>query len=295
MQASAVEKRCGNMPKKSRNYELNEEKAERLRSIARQLRIEIVKMTHAAGSGHPGGSLSAIDWMTVLFFDVMRHRPENPDWPERDRFVLSKGHAAPALYACLAGTGYLNSLELSSLRQICSRLQGHPERKYMKGIEISTGSLGQGLAAANGMALAARLDGFDSRVFVVLGDGEIQEGMVWEAAMSAAHYKLENLCAFVDNNDQQIDGQVRDIMSVYPIAEKFRSFGWNALEIDGHDFKQAYNALNNFENTFNQPTVVVGRTVKGKGVSFMENNLRFHGNAPSDEEFAQAMEELEAD
>ena len=282
------------MAKRPRTYHLDDEKQELLRDIARELRIEILKMTHAAGSGHPGGSLSAIDWMTALFFDIMCHRPKDPEWPGRDRFVLSKGHAAPALYACLAAAGYFDKLELMSLRKVCSRLQGHPERKYIKGVEISTGSLGQGLSAANGMALATRLDEIDCRVFVVLGDGEIQEGMVWEAAMSSAHYKLENVCAFVDNNDQQIDGRVRDIMSVYPIAEKFRAFGWNALEIDGHDFKQAYNALNNFENTFGVPTVVVGRTTKGKGVSFMENNLRFHGNAPNDEELAQALEELGA-
>ncbi len=282
------------MPKTPRHYELTEEKEERLRGVARELRIEIIKMTHAAGSGHPGGSLSAIDWMAALYFDVMRHRPEDPDWPERDRFVLSKGHAAPALYACLAGTGYISRLELMSLRKLCSRLQGHPERKYIKGVELSTGSLGQGLAAANGMALACRLDGHDNRVFVVLGDGELQEGMVWEAAMAAGHYKLDAVCAFVDNNDQQIDGYVHDIMSVYPIAEKFRSFGWNALEVDGHDLKQAYNALNNFENTIGQPTVVVGKTVKGKGVSFMENNLKFHGNAPDDDEFERALRELEA-
>jgi transketolase len=280
------------MPKTPRHYEFSEEKEERLRDTARELRIDILRMIHSARSGHPGGSLSAIDWMTALFFDVMRHRPKEPDWRERDRFVLSKGHAGPALYACLAGTGYFDKLELMSLRKICSRLQGHPERKYLKGIEISTGSLGQGLAAGNGMALACRLDGLDNRVFVVLGDGELQEGMIWEAAMSAAHYKIENLCAFVDNNGLQIDGVVAEIMGVYPIAEKFRSFGWNAVEIDGHDFKQMYNALNNFENTAGRPTVVVGKTVKGKGVSFMENNVNFHGNAPNDEEFARAMAEL---
>jgi len=282
------------MPKTPRQYELSEEKAERLRNIARELRIDILRMTHAAGSGHPGGSLSAIDWMAVLFFDVMQHRPEEPGWPERDRFVLSKGHASPALYACMAGTGYFNKLELMSLRKICSRLQGHPERKYIKGIEISTGSLGQGLAAANGMALASRLDGLDNRIYVVLGDGELQEGMVWESAMSAAHYEIENLCAFVDNNGLQIDGNVSEIMGVNPIAAKWEAFGWNALEIDGHDLKQMYNALNNFENTTGRPTVVVGHTVKGKGVSFMENNLKFHGNAPNDEELARALEELGA-
>jgi len=179
-------------------------------------------------------------------------------------------------------------------RKICSRLQGHPERKYIKGIEISTGSLGQGLAAANGMALASRLDGLDNRIYVVLGDGELQEGMVWESAMSAAHYEIENLCAFVDNNGLQIDGNVSEIMGVNPIAAKWEAFGWNALEIDGHDLKQMYNALNNFENTTGRPTVVVGHTVKGKGVSFMENNLKFHGNAPNDEELARALEELGA-
>ena len=282
------------MPKTPRRYELTGEKAERLRDIAHGLRVDILRMTHAAGSGHPGGSMSAIDWMTALFFDVMRHRSQEPDWHERDRFVLSKGHAGPALYSCMAGTGYFDKLELMSLRKICSRLQGHPERKYIKGIEISTGSLGQGLAAANGMALACRLDGLDNRVFVVLGDGELQEGMVWEAAMSAAHYRLENVCAFVDNNGQQIDGNVADVMGINPIAEKWRAFGWNAIEIDGHDFAQIYDALNGFEGTTGRPTVVVGKTVKGKGVSFMENNLRFHGNAPNDEEFARALEELGA-
>lgn len=282
------------MPKTPRQYGLTEEKEERLRNIARELRIDILRMTHAARSGHPGGSMSAIDWMTVLFFDAMRHRPEDPDWPERDRFVLSKGHASPALYACMAGTGYFNRLELMSLRKLCSRLQGHPERKYVKGVEISTGSLGQGLAVANGMALASKLNELDNRVFVVNGDGELQEGMMWEAAMSAAHYELDNVCSFVDNNDQQIDGRIDDVMNVYPIAEKFSSFGWNALEIDGHDIKQMYNALNNFESTTGKPTVVVAKTVKGKGVSFMENNLKFHGNAPNDEELARALEELGA-
>ncbi len=259
---------------------------------ARVIRRHIIAMLGEAGSGHPGGSLSAADIVTALYFREMRLDPSRPDWPERDRFVLSKGHAAPVLYAALAERGYFPVEELGTLRKLGSRLQGHPDMKKLPGVEMSTGSLGQGLAVANGMALAARLDGRDYRVYALLGDGELQEGQVWEAAMAAAHYALENLVAIVDYNGLQIDGPVSEVMAPEPVPDKWRAFGWHVLEIDGHDMRQILAAFAEARHTRGQPTAIIARTVKGKGVSFMENEVDWHGVAPKGEQIAQALEEL---
>ncbi|HWI55156.1 MAG TPA: transketolase [Desulfobacteria bacterium] len=256
------------------------------------IRRHIAKMLTEAKSGHPGGSLSSADIVTVLYFHEMRIDPQKPDWPERDRFVLSKGHAAPVLYAALAEKGYFPVEELVTLRKTGSRLQGHPSMKHVPGVEMSTGSLGQGLSAANGMALAGRLDGRDYRVYVVLGDGEIQEGQVWEAAMAAAHYKLDNVVAFIDHNKLQIDGPVSQVMSPEPVADKWRAFGWHVEEIDGHNHSEIINALNKAKEVKGKPTAIVANTVKGRGVSFMENQVGWHGNAPSAEQCEQALCEL---
>lgn len=256
------------------------------------IRQDIIRMLAEAKSGHPGGSLSAADIVTVLYFHEMKIDPENPKWPDRDRFVLSKGHAAPVLYAALAEKGYFAVDELMTLRKTGSRLQGHPSMKHLPGVEMSTGSLGQGLSAANGMALAGKLDGRDYRVYVVLGDGEIQEGQVWEAAMAAAHYKLDNVVAFLDHNGLQIDGPVREIMSPEPVADKWRAFGWHVIEINGHNITEIINALNKAREVKGKPTMIVANTVKGKGVSFMENQVGWHGNAPSSEQTIQALCEL---
>lgn len=264
----------------------------RLAAKAAAIRHHIVRMVAEAGSGHPGGSLSAADIVTALFFHEMRLDPANPDWPDRDRFILSKGHAAPVLYAALAEKGFFPTDELLSLRKTGSRLQGHPDMRKVPGVEMSTGSLGQGLSVANGMALAGRLDGKDYRVFVLLGDGEIQEGQVWEAAMASAHYKLDHVVAILDHNHLQIDGRIEDVMSPEPVADKWRAFGWRVLEIDGHDFPAILEALAQTRKTDGRPTMIVANTVKGKGVSFMENQVKWHGVAPTAEELARAMEEL---
>ncbi|TDA65841.1 MAG: transketolase [Clostridia bacterium] len=260
---------------------------------ARVIRRHIVRMITRAGSGHPGGSLSAADIVTTLYFHELRLDPRRPDWPERDRFILSKGHAAPVLYAALAERGFFPVEELDTLRQLGSRLQGHPDLRKLPGVEMSTGSLGQGLAVGNGMALAARLDGRDSRVYVLLGDGEVEEGMVWEAAMASSHYRLDNLVAMLDHNRLQIDGPVAEVMSPEPLAEKWRAFGWHVLPIDGHDFSQIVAALTRARSLKGRPTMIVCETVKGKGVSFMENQVEWHGTAPKEEELARALEELE--
>ncbi len=257
---------------------------------ARQLRVDIVKTLHRSRSGHTGGSLSAIDMITALYFHKMRHRPAEPTWPERDRFVLCKGHAAPAQYVALAEAGYFPKEDLMMLRRLGSHLQGHPDSKVTPGVEVCTGSLGQGLSMANGMALALRLDGRASRVYALLGDGELQEGQVWEAAMAAPHYRLDNLCALVDCNGLQIDGEVAKVMNVGPVVDKFRAFGWNVLEIDGHDMAAVLAALDEAESFKGAPTVIVARTVKGKGVSFFENKASYHGVTPSDEELPRALE-----
>ena len=264
-----------------------------LQSIEKQLRIDIIKMISEAKSGHPGGSLSVIDILAVLYYKIMRIDPKNPKWEDRDRFVLCKGHAAPALYAVLASKGYFDKAELGKLRKFGAMLQGHPDMKHTPGIDISTGSLGQGLSAANGMALAGKLDGKDYRVYAVLGDGEIQEGQVWEAAMSSSHYKLDNLIAIVDHNGLQIDGSNDEVMTVNPIGDKFRAFGWNVIEIDGHDNEQIEAALKLAAKCVGKPTMIVANTVKGKGVSFMENNFKWHGTAPNAEQTAEALKELE--
>lgn len=263
-----------------------------LQSKACQIRQHIISMLGQAGSGHPGGSLSATDIVTTLYFHEMNVDPKNPKWPDRDRFVLSKGHAAPVLYAALAEKGFFPVEELQTLRKIGSRLQGHPSMKHVPGVDMSTGSLGQGLSAANGMALAARLDGRSYRVHVVLGDGEIQEGQVWEAAMAAAHYKLDNVVAFLDHNGLQIDGPTSEVMSPEPVTDKWRAFGWHVEEIDGHNLSQILSALTKAREVKGKPTMIVANTVKGKGVSFMESQVNWHGNAPNAEQTSQALCEL---
>jgi len=267
---------------------------EKLEFFSKKLRANILMMLAEAGSGHPGGSLSCIDILTYLFIKQMRYDPANPSWPDRDRFVLSKGHAAPALYAILSHVGYYSSNLLKTLRKLGSPLQGHPDSRKLPGVESSTGSLGQGIAVAGGMALAAKIDKRSSKVYCLVGDGEIQEGLVWEAAMAIAHYKLDNFCLFVDNNGLQIDGLVDEVMSVYPIGKKFEAFGWHVMDIDGHNFDEIEEALQFFEKNqgTGKPTVIVARTVKGKCVSFMENKAQWHGVAPSKEDLLKALEEL---
>lgn len=259
---------------------------------AKEVRAEILKMLTESGSGHTGGSLSAADIVTALYFSRMRHKPENPEWRERDRFILSKGHAAPLLYTALALSGYFDKGLLKTLRKIDSPLQGHPSSKMLKGVEVSTGSLGQGLSIANGIALGLRMDNIDARVYCLLGDGELQEGQVWEAAMTAAHYRLDNLCAIVDNNGLQIDGACCNVMNVEPLVEKWEGFGWNVLDIDGHNMEQIINAFDEAEKAKGKPTVIIARTVKGKGVSFFEGKAEYHGLAPTKEELERALKEL---
>jgi transketolase len=263
-----------------------------LASTARRLRREIVQMIGEAGSGHPGGSLSAIDLIASLYFRHLRHDPKNPDWPDRDRFVLSKGHGAPALYAALAQAGYFPPEQLRTLRKLGSPLQGHPEKGKLAGVEASTGSLGQGISIGIGMALAAWVDRRDYRVYVLIGDGEADEGQVWEGALFAAHHKVDNLTVIMDCNGQQLDSWVKEILSLEPIAEKWRAFGWHAIEIDGHNLGEIDSALTEAKQTRGRPTVIVARTVKGKGVSFMENNIEFHGMAPTAEQVEAALKEL---
>ncbi len=271
---------------------MDQEVIARLGKKAKEIRRHIISMTAAAGSGHPGGSLSSADIVTALYFQIMRLDPEKPDWPDRDRFVLSKGHGAPVLYSALAERGFFQTSELLTLRKLGSRLQGHPDMKSLPGVEMSTGSLGQGLAVANGMALAGRLDHRDYRVFVLLGDGENQEGMVWEAAMASAHYKLDKLTAFLDHNGLQIDGPVREVMSVEPVADKWKAFGWVVQIIDGHDLSQIINAVEKAKEVKGRPQMIIAETVKGKGVSFMENNVDWHGKAPNPQETEKALAEL---
>lgn len=272
---------------------LQQELVQQLQEKAKEIRKSIVQMTGAAGSGHPGGSLSAADIVATLYFHELRINPQEPDWPDRDRFILSKGHAAPVLYAALAEKGFFPKEELLSLRKFGSRLQGHPDMKALPGVEMSTGSLGQGLSVANGVALAGKLDRKDYRVYVLLGDGECQEGMVWEAAMAAAHYQLDNLTVFLDYNGLQIDGPVQDVMSPEPLTDKWKAFGWHVLAIDGHDISAILSAISEAKETKGRPTIIVAKTVKGKGVSFMENQVGWHGVAPKPEQVAQALAELE--
>ena len=263
-----------------------------LNDIASIIRKEIVTMIHKAKSGHPGGSLSAVEILTALYFDEMNIDPSNPKMEDRDRFILSKGHAAPVLYATLAERGYFSEDELSNFRKFGSMLQGHPDMNKIPGVEMSTGSLGQGFSAACGMAMASKLDSAPWNVYVLLGDGEIQEGIVWEAAMSASHYKLDNLIVFLDYNGLQIDGSTEDVMNVDPIEGKFKAFGWNVITIDGHDYDQIFAALDMAKSTVGKPTMIIAKTVKGKGVSFMENEAKWHGSAPSDSDLRQALLDL---
>jgi transketolase len=265
---------------------------DRLAALARELRVDIIEMLAAAKSGHPGGSLSAIDVIATLFHAEMRHRPHEPAWADRDRFVLSKGHGVPALYATLASCGYFPRAELKTLRQPGSRLQGHPANFLCPGVEASTGSLGQGLSIAIGMALAARLDRRPSRVYCLLGDGEIEEGQVWEAAMAAAKYRLANLCAILDYNKGQIDGLVADVMPLEPIEDKWRAFGWHVRRVDGHDYAQLLDAFAAARQTAERPTMLIADTVKGKAVSFMEHQAKWHGVAPTPEEAARAIADI---
>jgi transketolase len=264
----------------------------RLRNTARQIRRDIIEMTHFASSGHPGGSLSSAEILSVLYFQVMKHDPKRPQWEERDRFYLSKGHACPVLYAALGEAGYFDKAEFRSLRKLGAMLQGHPHRLKTPGVEASSGSLGQGLSLAAGTALGLRLDKKKNRVFCLLGDGELQEGQVWEAAMAAGHFRLDNLCAIVDYNNLQIDGAVEQVMGLAPLADKWRSFRWNTLEVDGHSVDALISAFDRAANTHGKPTVLLAKTVKGKGVSFMENKAEWHGRAPDKEEYERAMQEL---
>ncbi len=266
---------------------------EELQAIAKLARRHIVQMTGAAKSGHPGGALSCVEILVTLFYDVMKHDPANPHWEERDRFILSKGHACPALYAVLAECGYSPVDQLATLRKLGSIYQGHPDKRFLPALEASTGSLGQGLSIGIGMGLAARLDGRPWRTYVVLGDGEIQEGQIWEAAMFAAFHRVDNLVAIVDYNKIQLDGFVKDIMELEPLAAKWRAFGWHVMEVDGHSIPALQAAFAEAAATKGKPAVVIANTVKGKGVSFMENNPKFHGVAPTPAEVEQAMKELQ--
>lgn len=263
-----------------------------LQAKAKEIRREIIKMIAAAGSGHPGGSLSAADILTVLYFDKMNLRPEQPDWPERDYFVLSKGHAAPAQYAALALRGYFPTEELQGLRKLHSRLQGHPVSSKVPGIDVSTGSLGQGVSVACGLAKGLKIDNLPNRVYTMLGDGECQEGQVWEALMFAAHYQLDNLTVIIDHNRLQIDGQVEKVMNIEPLDKKLDAFGFNVLLINGHDIEAIQKAIDNAKACHGKPTAIIANTVKGKGVSFMENQAGWHGTAPKADEAAQALQEL---
>jgi transketolase len=265
---------------------------EDLEAIAKRLRRDIVTMIAKAGSGHPGGSLSAVEIITTLYWRVLRHKPSDPTWKDRDRFILSKGHAAPVLYAVLAECGYFPKSELMTLRQLGSHLQGHADRTSTPGVEMSSGSLGQGLSFAVGVALAGRLNEQSYRVYALLSDGECDEGQTWEAAMAAAHYKTDNLTAIVDNNGIQLSGFNRDIMNVEPLNQKWAGFGWRVIEVDGHDFRQLLDAFDKAGKVKEQPAVIIAHTIKGKGVSFMENNVDFHGKAPNAEQLEKALKEL---
>lgn len=263
-----------------------------LENIAKKIRVGIVEQVYNGKSGHPGGSLSCADILTVLYFNQMNINPENPKAEARDRFVLSKGHASPALYSTLAHRGFFSVEELKTFRNIESKLQGHPDMNKVPGVDMTTGSLGQGLSVANGMALSSKLNSNGLRVYCLVGDGEIQEGQIWEAAMSSAHYKLDNLCLIVDNNNLQIDGEVDKVKNIYPLDDKFRSFGFEVIKIDGHNIAQIIEAFETAKKIKGKPTVIIANTIKGKGVSFMENQAGWHGKAPNEEQYKQAIEEL---
>ena len=265
-----------------------------LQITACKVRMGVIESTYGAKAGHPGGSLSAAEVYTYLYFKEMNIDPKNPKWEDRDRFVLSKGHTTPGLYSVLANRGFFPVEDLPTFRHIDSYLQGHPNMNMVPGVDMSTGSLGQGISVATGMALAAKHTGKTNRVYALLGDGEIQEGQVWEACMAAAHYKLDNLCIVVDNNGLQIDGNIADVMSPYPIVDKLVAFGFEVVELDGHDFDALEAAFNKARQTKGKPFAIVMKTIKGKDVSFMENDAGWHGKAPNDAEYAQAMSELKA-
>jgi transketolase len=264
-----------------------------LQEICKRIRRHIIEMIGAAKSGHPGGSLSAVEILVTLYYGVMKHDPANPNWPDRDRFILSKGHAAPVLYSVLAECGYTPIDQLNTLRKLGSMYQGHPDKRFMPVLEASTGSLGEGISVGLGMALAARLDKRPFRTYVVVGDGEIQEGQIWEAAMFGSFHKVDNIVAIVDNNRIQLDGFVKDIMNVEPLADKWRAFGWHTLEVNGHDIPALQAAFAEAAATKGKPTVLIAHTIKGKGVSFMENNPKFHGVAPTAAEEELALKELQ--
>ena len=273
---------------------MEKQKLDRLKKIAADVRLDILEEVHAASSGHPGGSLSIADILTYLYFEEMNVDPKAPKCPDRDRLVLSKGHTAPALYAVLAEKGYFDKAELKGLRHVDSFLQGHPDMKGTPGVDMTTGSLGLGISAACGMALAAKIDGKDYRTYAILGDGETEEGQVWEAAMFAAHYKLDNLVVVVDLNKLQIDGPIADVMNPMPHDEKFKAFGFHVIVINGHDFDEIEAAFNEAKTVKGKPTAIIANTVKGKGVSFMENQVGWHGSAPNDEQYAAAVAEIKA-
>lgn len=271
---------------------VNEQEIQELEEKAKHIRRLIIKMLAKAGSGHPGGSLSSTDLVSTLYFSVLKHRPKEPDWPDRDRFHMSKGHCCPLWYAVLAECGYFSIDKLWTLRQFGSLLQGHPDRRT-PGINVASGSLGQGLSVGVGMSLAAKVDKKSYRVYVLMGDGEIQEGNIWEAAMAASHYKCGNLCAILDYNGFQIDGKTRDVMNLEPLIDKWKAFGWHTIEIDGHKIKDILLAYKEAESIKDKPGIIIAHTIKGKGVSFMENVVDFHGRAPTEEEAKKALKELE--
>ncbi len=274
---------------------LDNKKITELKLTAANVRKHILTGVHAAKSGHPGGSLSIADVLTLLYFEVMNTSPDAAKSPDRDRFVLSKGHCAPALYGVLAERGFFPKEDIATLRKTGSYLQGHPDMKHIPGVDMSSGSLGQGISAANGMALAGKIDKKDYRVYTILGDGELEEGQVWEAAMYAPHYKLDNLTAFVDFNGLQIDGDITKVMSPLPIDKKFEAFGWNVIVCDAHDFNALFDAINQAKETKGKPTMIILKSIKGKGVSFMENVASWHGSAPNDEQYQQAIAEIDAE
>ena len=270
---------------------ISETKIKELQEKAKEVRRLIIQMLAQAGSGHPGGSLSAADLITALFFAVLRNNPKEPNWKDRDRFHMSKGHCCPLWYAVLAELGYFPKEKLLTLRQLGSMLQGHPDRRT-PGVEVASGSLGQGLSVGLGMSLAAKIDNQNYRVYVLMGDGETQEGNIWEAAMAVSHYKCDNLCAILDYNGFQIDGKVKDIMNLEPLPAKWQAFGWNTIEIDGHNMQEILSAYEKAKTVKGRPTIIIARTIKGKGVSFMENVAGFHGRAPTKEEAEKALKEL---
>ncbi len=275
---------------------INFSEIDTLQEIAKEIRKDIIRMTGNAGSGHPGGSLSCVEILVSLFFKVMRHDPKNPKWEDRDRFILSKGHGAPALYATLARCGYIEREELLTLRKIGSRLQGHPDKRFLPFLEVSTGSLGQGLSVGVGIALAGKIDKKDYRVYVLIGDGESQEGQIWEAAMFSSFHKLANLCAIMDYNKFQLDGRISEILDIEPVINKWQSFGWEVFEVkDGHNFEEIFSAFEKAKNVKNKPQIIIAHTIKGKGVSFMEGNNYFHGRAPNKEEEIKALKEISED